>query len=361
MSYKKYKYEKLKKLCNDVFQKFGYTEEQSDNITDVLLLADLFGIESHGIQRLVLYYSGIRSGNIKVDSEMKIVKETPVSVLVDGNGGMGQLISKKSMNIAIEKAKKTGIGIAIVKNSNHFGIAGYYARMAEKEGLLGISMTNTRAIVLPTYGKQQILGTNPIAISMPAKPMPFLLDMATSVITRGKIEVYNKNKEKLHSGWAMDSDGKVTDDAYKVLEAGSNGITGGILPLGGDSEVFGGHKGYGLALAVEMFTSIISGGLTSDKVRGNNNTNGVCHAFMAIDYGMFDDKSEIENRMSNYLQKLRDSEKAYGASRIYTHGEKEIEAYKDRMENGIPMNDNTMKEIEEICKYLHIDLRKYLQ
>lgn len=133
------------------------------------------------------------------------------------------------------------------------------------------------------------------------------------------------------------------------------------MPLGGDTEIFGGHKGYGISFAVEMFTSILSGGLTSDEIRGNNNTNGVCHAFAAIDYGLFDDKNAIEKRMSAYMQKIRNSKKAYGASRIYTHGEKELEAYEDRMENGIPINENTIVEIKEICDYVDIDINNYLK
>ncbi|KHD37665.1 malate dehydrogenase [Clostridium acetobutylicum] len=360
VGYSKYKYEGLLNLCLEVFKRLGYTKEDSYTIGEVLLLADLFGIESHGVQRLTLYYKGIRNGSIKVKNHMNIVKESPVSVVIDGDGGMGQIISKKAMERAIDKAKKTGIGMAIVKNSNHFGIAGYYSRMAERKGLMGIAMTNTRAIVLPTYGREQMLGTNPISIAMPARPIPFLLDMATSVITRGKVEVYSKNNQKLNYGWAMDDEGRKTDNPDEVLKL-ANGNTGGLLPLGGDTEIFGGHKGYGISFAVEMFTSILSGGLTSDEIRGNNNTNGVCHAFAAIDYGLFDDKNAIEKRMSAYMQKIRNSKKAYGASRIYTHGEKELEAYEDRMENGIPINENTIVEIKEICDYVDIDINNYLK
>lgn len=360
MSYKKYDYENLKRLCNDVFEKFGYSKEDSNIITDVLLTADLYGIESHGIQRLILYYSGIKKGRIKVNSEMKVIKETPLSVLIDGNKEMGQLVSKNSMDIAIKKAKTSGFGMAVVKNSNHFGISGYYTKMAADEGLIGISMTNTQAIVLPTYSKRRMLGTNPISISMPAKPVPFLLDMSTSVVTRGKMEVYSKNNKPLPEGWALDEDGKVITDSKKIIEITNREGLGGMLPLGGYSEMFGGHKGYGLSLAVEMFTSILSGGFTSDKVRFSQNVDGVSHAFMAIDYGMFGDKKEIENRMSEYMQKLRDSEKVEGASRVYTHGEKEIEACNDRIKNGIPINESTISEIEEICDYLKLDVSKYI-
>lgn len=359
MSYKKCDYKNLKELCNNVFERFGYNKEDSNIITDVLLMADLYGIESHGIQRLVLYYNGIKNGRIKVNSKMKVIKETPLSVLVDGNKEMGQLVSKNSMDIAINKAKIYGFGMAVVKNSNHFGISGYYAKMAADQGFIGISMTNTQAVVLPTYSKRRMLGTNPIAISMPAKPIPFLLDMSTSVVTRGKMEVYSKNNEPIPEGWALDEEGKIITDSKKIIEITDREGLGGILPLGGHSEKFGGHKGYGLGLAVEMFTSILSGGFTSDNVRFSKDVDGVSHTFIAIDYGMFGDKNEIEKRMSDYMQKLRDSEKVQGASRIYTHGEKEIEAYNDRIKNGIPVNQNTIKEIEDICDYLKLDIARY--
>lgn len=354
MSYKIYKYEQLKKLCNDIFEKFGYSEKDSNVITDVLLTSDLFGIESHGIQRLILYYNGIKTGRIKVGSKIKIINETPVSLLVDANKAMGQLASKRTMDMVIEKAKTSGIAIATVRNSNHFGIAGYYAKMAEEQGLIGISMTNTQAVVLPTNGKKPMLGTNPIAISMPATPVPFLLDMSTSVVTRGKIEVYDKNKEPVPTGWALDTDGKDINDSNKIIEITNKCLTGGILPLGGALEMFGGHKGYGLSLAVEMFTSILSGGLTSDKVRLTEDVDGVSHTFMAIDYKIFGDKQAIEDRMSEYMQKLRDSEKVDNNLNIYTHGEKEIASYNDRIKNGIPVNENTIEEINEICAYLKI-------
>jgi L-2-hydroxycarboxylate dehydrogenase (NAD+) len=264
MSYKNYDCKKVESLCKRIFQGYGFSEEDSNIITDVLIASDMFGIESHGVQRLILYYNGIKCGRIEVSNKPIIVKETPVSVVVDGNKAMGQLVAKMAMEKAIEKAKTTGIGMAVVRNSNHYGIAGYYSRMAEKEGLLGISMTNTQAVVTPTFGKQQFIGTNPISIAMPAKPIPFILDMSTSVVTRGKIEVYGKNNKPLPAGWAVDADGKSAADANEIVYLTNNSDKGGILPLGGEGELFSGYKGYGLGVAVELFTSILSGGLTSD-------------------------------------------------------------------------------------------------
>lgn len=361
MSYTKVKYENIKKLCNLVFEKFGFNKEDSETITNVLLLSDLYGIESHGIQRLVKYYSEIKNGLINVNSKMKIVKETPVSATIDGMGGMGQLIAKRAMNLAIKKAKTSGMGMVVVRNSNHYGIAGYYAKMAEEEGLLGISMTNSPAVVVPTFGRDAMLGTNPIAISFPTKPYPFLMDMATSVVTRGKIEVYNKRHEPLPLGLALNSKGEDTTNPLDVLNNVRSNFGGGLVPLGGSKESTGGHKGYGFALAVEMFTAILSGGFTANKVSlDRQNGSGTCHFFFAMDYGIFGDKQFIEESFSKYLNQLRNSTKAKGAVRIYTHGEKEVESYKDKMENGIPVNDATLNEICDICDYFNIKASDYV-
>ncbi|MBA5850795.1 Ldh family oxidoreductase [Clostridium sp. cel8] len=361
MSYTRVKYDGLKKMCDLVFEKFGFSSEDSKTITDVLLLSDLFGIESHGIQRLVKYYSEIKKGLILVDSKPKIVKETPVSVTLDGQAGMGQLIGREAMNMAIKKAKTVGIGMVTVRNSNHYGIAGYYARMAEKQGLIGISMTNSPAVIVPTFGKEAMLGTNPIAISIPAEPYPFLMDMATSVVTRGKVEVYNKRGEPLPEGWALNADGQDTTDPQDILYNVPRHLGGGIVPLGGSKELTGGHKGYGFALAVEIFTAILSGGLTGNYVHlDGKNGSGTCHYFCAIDHSIFGDKKSIEKGLSKYLNELRNSKKAKDAVRIYTHGEKEVEAYNDKMKNGIPMNDNTLNEIYDICKYFDINPKDYI-
>lgn len=361
MTYTKVEYKGLKRMCNLVFEKFGFSIEDSDTITDVLLLSDLFGIESHGIQRLVKYYKEIKQGLIKVNSKPKVIKETSVSAILDGQAGMGQLISKKAMNMAIQKAKSSGIGMITVRNSNHFGIAGYYARMAQKEGLLGISMTNSPAVIVPTFGKEAMLGTNPIAISMPAKPYPFLMDMATSVVTRGKVEVYHKRKEDLPDGWALGSDGRETKDPEDILYNVPRHLGGGLLPLGGSEELTGGHKGYGFALAVELFTAILSGGFTGNYVHlDGDNGSGTCHYFCAVNYGIFGNKKSIEDNFSKYLGELRNSAKAKGAVRIYTHGEKEVESYNDKIKNGIPMNDSTLEEIYNICKYFNIQPQNYI-
>ena len=354
-----YSYETLKKFCTDAFLKFGFNKEESDIIVDVLLTSDLYGIESHGMQRLVRYHKGIEKGLIKPDAKPEIVFETPVSAVIEGHDGMGQLLGYKAMTIAIEKAKKTGMAIVTVRNSNHYGIAGYYAKMACKEGLIGMSMTNSEAIMVPTFGRLAMLGSNPIAIAMPAEPYDFFFDASTTVVTRGKLEIYNKLSKPLPEGWALNADGKGSSDASDVLKNIVAKAGGGIMPLGGETEQTGSHKGYGYGMLCEIVTSILSMGLTSNHTHIGGK-GGTCHGFIAINPAVFGDADAIREHLSTFLQELRESPKADGAERIYTHGEKEVFAYKDRMENGINVNVNTVAEMVDLCKYLGMDVEEYL-
>lgn len=358
-TYFNYSYEALKKFCDDAFEKFGFTKEEAGTITDVLLLADLFGIESHGTQRLVRYHKDIAKGLIQVNAKPEIVFETPVSAVIDGHDGMGQVIGQKAMELAIEKAKKSGIAIVSVRNSTHYGIAGYYAKMASDQGLIGISTTNTTAIMVPTYGRKAMLGSNPIAVAFPADPVPFLFDASTTVVTRGKLEVYNKLDKPLHDGWAIDSTGKESTDAARVIGCIINKEGGGILPLGGSQEDSGSHKGYGWGMVAELFSSIISLGTTSDQTNIGGK-GGICHGFMVIDPSIFGDGEAIKAHLSEYLDALRNSPKAEGQTRIYIHGEKEAEAMKERLENGIDINVNTVAEMRDLAEYLNMDVAAYL-
>ena len=360
MGHQIWSYETLDKLCMDAFTapKFGFTQEQARIITDVLLTSDLYGIESHGMQRMARYHKSIERGMIKLGVEPEVVFETPVSAVIDGHDGMGQLIGHKAMTMAMEKAKKVGIGVVTVRNSNHYGIAGYYAKMACDQGLIGMSCTNTTAIMVPTNGRMAMIGTNPIAVAMPAEPYDFLFDASTTVVTRGKLEIYNKLSKPMPQGWALDKDGKPSSDADDVLKNITAKNGGGIMPLGGDTEQFGGHKGYGYGMVCELFSSILSLGAPSHLTTVNNQ-GLICHGFMAIDPNIFGDAKAIKDHLSEYLRQLRESPKAAHADRIYTHGEKEVEAVADRMKNGIPVLDNTMVEVLDLCNYLGLDFSSY--
>lgn len=357
--YFNYKYEELDRFCKDAFVKFGFKEEEAGIITDVLLLSDLYGIESHGTSRLVKYHKDILNGYIDINAKPETVFETPVSAVIDAHDAMGQVVSHYANQLAIEKAKKVGMAFVTVRNSTHYGIAGYYAKMAADQGLIGISVTNTTAIMVPTFGRQAMLGSNPLAISCPAEPYPFLFDASTSVVTRGKVEVYNKLEKPLHDGWAMDSTGEPSTDAAEVFDCILNHKGGGILPLGGYAEASGSHKGYGYGMLVELLSSIVSMGTTSDKTNTGGKS-GICHGFIVIDPKIFGDSEGIKQHLSNYMEALRNSPKAAGHDRIYTHGEKEILAAAERREKGIDVNEKTVAEMRDLCQHLGMDVVSYL-
>ncbi len=348
----------LDDFCMTAFKKLGFKKSECRIITDVLLMSDKFGIESHGMQRLVRYHKGIEKGLIKVDAKPEIVHETSTSAVIDAHDAMGQLAGNKAMKLAIRKAKKSGVGIVSVKNSNHFGIAGYYAKMACDEGLIGLAFTNSEAIMVPTFGKLAMLGSNPIAIAMPAEPYDFFFDASTTVVTRGKLEMYNKAEKPLPEGWALNKDGNASTDAPDVLKniVAKNG--GGIMPLGGNTEVLGSHKGYGYGMICEIFCSILSMGMTSNYCMQNGNS-GICHGFIAINPANFGDPEAIKEHLSTYLRELRESPKAEGAERIYTHGEKEVEATARICAEGAPVNINTLREMVEFANFVGINPKKY--
>ena len=358
-NYLNFSYEQLKRFSEDAFCKFGFSDKESRIIVDILLTSDLYGIDSHGLQRLVRYHKSIERGMIDMKAKALVVRETPVSAVIDGQNGMGQLIAYDAMKLAIKKAKESGMAMVTVRHSNHYGIAGYYAKMACDEGLIGVSMTNTKAIMVPTFGRLAMLGSNPIAVAMPADPYPFFFDSSTTVVTRGKLELYNKLEKPLPEGWAMDATGHGSTDAGDVLKNIIANSGGGILPLGGEFEQNGSHKGYGYGMICEIFSSILSFGLTSNHTYETSES-GVCHGFMAIDPAIFGDPDEIRKNLSAFMEELRQSPKAENADRIYTHGEKEYFAYRERMKNGIDVDCNTVGEMIDLCHYLDMDVEDYL-
>ncbi|MGJ4851879.1 Ldh family oxidoreductase [Bacillota bacterium Meth-B3] len=352
MEYHVLNYRQLVRFCESVFVCYGFSAEDSRTITDVILAADLNGIESHGVQRMVRYEHEVRSGMVNVGAVPETVQETPLSAVIDAHDAMGQIIGCKAMELAIEKAKKSGVGMVMVRNSNHYGIAGYYSEMAAAEDLLGMCMTNTEAIMVPTNGRQPMIGTNPIALAMPADPIPFAFDSATTVVPRGKFEVYTKRGMPVPEGWGVDENGHDSTDSARILENIISKAGGGILPLGGSGEKWGGHKGYGFGMICELFTAILAGGVTSERVYKTPSGSGICQSFIALDYGLFGDKAAIRKAFSEHLENVRASSKAEGQNRIYTHGEKEYESRRVRREKGIPVNDKTLEELRSIARTL---------
>ena len=329
--YERVSVEKYKSITVDLFEKMGFTGDEAVSISEVLLQADLFGVESHGISRIKKYIDLVNEKIVDVKAKPEIVFETPISAVYDAKSAMGQLVSITAMDKAIEKAKKNGIGLVQVRNSNHFGIAGYYVLRAMKQGLIGVCMTNTLAIMVPTFSAEALLGSNPIAFGFPGKS-PFLFDGATTVITRGKVELYNKLGKELPYKWTVDENGDVTYDPKTVLDNISGKKGGGILPVGGAGEEQAGYKGYGFAYICELLTSVLSGGVCSIHKSDRGDTS---HALYAIDPAIFGDAREIQKKADQLAYDIRSARKASGESRIFIAGEKEFEREAYNREHGV--------------------------
>ena len=357
---RRFELDSLKTLVKTIFVKQGLSPEKSADVAEVMLAADRMGIESHGIQRINVYMTGLKIGRIQPKAEISVIRETPLSAMLDANDGMGHPAAIKAMRMAIGKATKSGLGLVTVRNSNHFGIGGYYSMMAANAGLFGMCMTNSEAMVVPTFGRHAMMGTNPIAVSMPAKPTMFHFDIATSVVPAGKIEVYARNKQSLPEDWSVGMDGNINTDPEVFLKIRKEKLDGGLLPLGGFGSLFGGHKGYALSVLVELMTGIFADGRTSNHVREIAKVDKCCHSFLAIDYAMFGDKQAVEDRFSNYLAEIRNSPKAEGHDRICTHGEIEFEAEKRIDAEGVPIHDSAYAEIAAICDGCGVDYKSIM-
>jgi len=354
--YQKIRIDVLKGFVTDVFKKLGISEEDAGITADVLIASDKRGISSHGVARLGRYVKGIKNGVMKPKAEMKIEKETDNTLLISGEDGLGQPVSYKTMKLVIEKAKKNNVAFASVHNSNHYGIAGYYSMMALKEDLIGISTTNSAPLVLPTFGKTMLIGTNPISLAAPAgKERPFVADMATSTVPRGKLEVYARKGKKIPLVWATDETGKPTDNPDKVLKNLLERAGGGLLPLGGSEEETGGHKGYGFGMIVEVLTGVLSGGAFGPFVYGKKGEPAnVCHFFGAINIDAFIPKDVFKENMDKLLTVIKNSDKAEEKTRIYIHGEKEFEQ-EDIHQEVVDIYYKVVENMREIGKEIGIE------
>ena len=310
------------------------------------------GIPSHGVGRLWRYINGLKTGLILPDAPVEVVVDTPSSLIINAHGAMGASVSIRAMKSIIEKAGTNGSAFGCVRDSNHFGIAGYYARMAAKQDMIGIAMTNTSALGVPTFGRDVMYGTNPLAFAVPANKEPmFVLDMSTTVVTRGKIEVYDRLGKDLPDGWAVDKTGKIAHNARLLLDEMNNRIGGGILPLGGLCKDFGGHKGYGLAVLIDILCAVLCGAPFGQDVRDTKESSArVSHFFGAIKINCFREPKEFKADMDIMLKKLRECPTAEGEERVYFAGLPEYEKELESNINGVPVLDKTYDNLCEIGK-----------
>jgi LDH2 family malate/lactate/ureidoglycolate dehydrogenase len=348
----------LEELCAGIFTGLGLPREEAEDSAEILVAADARGIRSHGVARITRYVEGIRAGHIRGGAVPLVLRETPVSLVLDARGGMGLSLGRRSMEKVIAMAEDRGFGVCSIRNSNHFGIAGYYSEMAARRDMIGIAMTNTAALGVPTFAREAMFGTNPIAFAVPGLGGDlFSLDMATTTATRGKIEVAAREGKEIPPGWAVGTGGLSTGDPVRLLEDMLYKRGGGLLPLGGEGTGLGGHKGYGLAVMVDILCAVSSGGVFGGAVMDSEITSArVCHFFMALSLDLFRDPEEFKRDVSRMLEDLRSLEPAEGASRVYYAGlpEQEAEARSER--EGVPLADEVWKTLRETAAGLALPL-----
>lgn len=336
------------------FVKLGLPEEDARLCSDVLLESDRRGIESHGCNRFKpIYVDRIRQGILNPVTKIDILKETPTTAVLDANDGMGMVASKKAMDMCIEKARKYGMGMVAVRNSSHYGIAGYWTGLAEKENMIGITGTNARPSIAPTFGVENMLGTNPLTFAMPTdEEFPFSLDCATSIIQNGKIEYYARIGHDTPAGMVIGRDGSEMTDSAQILKD-MRSQKAALAPLGGVGELFAGYKGYGYATVVELLCAALQSGLFLKDLDGKDENGKIRpyhlgHFFIAIDTEAFMGADAFKKTAGDILRGLRNSQKAPGQERIYTAGEKEHDVWMYRKDKGVPMTEAVQKEFIQL-------------
>ena len=319
---------KLVDFMFDALIAMGVPDEDARIIADVLITSDLWGVRSHGVAHLKMYYERMKRGLQLPVTKLTVIKDSQSTAVIDGGNGMGMVVGYHAMHLAIQKARQYGLGAVAVRNSSHYGVAGYYSMMAEKEGMVGLSVTNAHPSTAPTFGVEPMLGTNPIAVAAPTdEPFPFMFDASTSVVPRGKIEIAARANRPLQEGWVVGQDGKSVTDSSNMIEQMNKGQVA-LLPVGGLGELMGGHKGYGLATMVEIFAAAFQNGtylhgLHDTDAQGKPQFLRIGHFFMAIDIAHFIPLEEFKGITGNMIRELRSSSKAPDQARIYTAGEKE--------------------------------------
>ncbi|QEN08776.1 Ldh family oxidoreductase [Oceanispirochaeta crateris] len=356
-------FEVLEDFMKQVLLKSGIPEGDANIISDVLIESDKRGIDSHGIGRLKpIYIDRLDAGIMNPLTKVDVIKETTTTAVLDGNNGLGHVVAKQAMQMAIDKAKEHGMGMVAVRNSTHYGIAGYYTSMATKAGMIGMTGTNARPSIAPTFGVENMLGTNPLTIGLPTdEEFDFNLDCATSVSQRGKLEVYGRAGKDLPPGWVIDENGKTRTDTQQVLIDLTKGKAA-LAPLGGIGEETAGFKGFGYATVVEVLSAALQDGkfmkdLNGFDEEGNKIPYPLGHFFIAINTDAFMGEKVFRKIAGSIMRGLRDSKKAPGEERIYTAGEKEYLAWQYRKDHGCPVPSVLQKQMSELRDRWNLDFK----
>jgi L-2-hydroxycarboxylate dehydrogenase (NAD+) len=343
--------EVLERFTADVLVALGVSREEADLTAEILICSDVRGIDSHGVPRLGSYVNRIRAGLINLRPEFRVVTETASTVAFDADNGLGHPASYRAMTRCIEKARESGLCIATVRHSNHFGIAGYYAEMALRDGLCGVAMTNATPLVVPTFARERYLSTAPIAVAIPAgKERPILFDAATSTVAWGKIEIARRQGKPIPEGWALDEAGRMTTDPHKAVS---------LTPLGATRDL-GSHKGFGLGLFIEVLCGQLAGAAWGRYVSGSRadepKPSNTGHAFMAWRIDAFRPVDEFLADIDQMLSELRALEPAEGATRVLVPGDPEFEAEADRRANGVPVHPSVVEDLRRIGREAGVEV-----
>ncbi|MEJ7647157.1 MAG: Ldh family oxidoreductase [Chryseolinea sp.] len=346
-----FSYDTLSTFAFNTFLKIGCTESEARLATEVLLMADLRGIDSHGLARLSGYVRLWDKKRVNSRPNISLVHESPSTGVLDGDQGLGLVVAPRAMEIAINKARVAGTGWVSVKNSNHFGIAGYHAMMALPHDMIGIAMTNASPLVAPTFSVERLLGTNPIAVAIPAENQPpFVADFATTTAANGKLEILQRKSHQAPVGWIQTNDGSVSTDPNETRRGGA------LLPLGSDRE-HGSHKGFCLGAWVDIFSAVLSGANygpwvppfvafldpPTDPVGA-----GIGHFFGAMRIDAFRPAAEFKAHMDNWISRFRSAKTIPGAEKVVIPGDPEREMHAHRMANGIPLNEKVVEDLREL-------------
>ncbi len=354
-----YTYSTLYSFVQNIFLKIGCSEEDAALAAKSLLIADLRGVDSHGVARLSGYVRLWEAKRINASPLIKIVHETPSTAVVDGDAGLGLVVAPFAMQVAIDKAKNVGTGWVSVKNSNHFGIAGSHAMMALQHDMIGIAMTNGSAIVAPTFSVERLLGTNPIAVAIPAgQEPPFVADFATTTAANGKLEILQRKNEDTPNGWVQTKIGEPSTNANELKNGGA------LLPLGGDRE-HGSHKGYALGAIVDIFSAVLSGANYGPWVPPfpayvpmpeNRPGEGIGHFFGTMRIDAFRPAEEFKLHMDNWIRRFSSSKTTAGHEKVIIPGEPEVEFENERMKNGIPLLESVVEDLKSVGNKLGVTL-----
>jgi LDH2 family malate/lactate/ureidoglycolate dehydrogenase len=353
-----FSYKDLFQFTKAVFLQIGCAEDEATIATNVLLSADLRGIDSHGIARLNGYVRLWEAGRVNATPEIKIIHETPSTATIDGDSGLGLVIAPNAMQIAIDKAKQVGTGWVSVQGSNHFGIAGYHAMMALEHDMIGICMTNASPLVAPTFSVERLLGTNPICVAIPAgEQPPFVADLATTTAANGKLEILQRKNEKAPAGWIQDKGGSPSTNPHELKNGGA------LLPLGGDRE-HGSHKGYALGAIVDIFSAVLSGANYGPWVPPfpayvpmptGMPGNGIGHFFGAIRIDAFRPAAEFKVHMDNWITRFRSAKTVDGFEKVIIPGDPEREMEAERRRDGIPLLEPVVNDLKTLAGKLGVE------